>query len=247
MQHSNGIHDGNSSITLKIDGNSRTYTLEHLFDHVITIDGFKFEDNRVEPISIAVRPTNHVYSRAIEPTDDYHNITESGSLIQKYQHLENNPHVSKLDNLGQRIISSDVRVFCEDKYKSSLNLPLFVENLQSSSSQFCVMANKGDERTCLTGLFEFQYGASDKHCYVVLFKLHRLTPRDLSMVIETAFLVDEGDFRSKLLKGDDTKPFLVTVKNVFAKRSPFQGKALLKSKKRYKKAKKEKKAKQQVQ
>jgi hypothetical protein len=57
------------------------------------------------------------------------------------------------------------------------------------------------------------------------------------MVIETAFLVDGDDFRVKNLKGKDAKPFLIAVRNVFAKRPPFQGPALSRSKKSYKKKK----------
>ncbi|WP_077342518.1 hypothetical protein [Pseudocolwellia agarivorans] len=244
MNHSNIVHDGNSSIAVVIDGTARIFTLDHLFDHVIIIDNFRFEDNRIETISIAVRPTNHVYSRAIMDTDNHDSLADSGFLLIKYEYYENNPHNQKLDSSGQKIVSSDIRVFCEDKYESSLNIPLFVEALQTSSPQFCVRANKGDEHTCLTGYFEFQHGASEKKCYVVLFKLHRLTARELSMVVETAFLVDENDFRLRLLQGDDTKPFLVAVKNVFAKRPPFQGAVLQRSKKGYKKAKKARKAKQ---
>jgi 23S rRNA U2552 (ribose-2'-O)-methylase RlmE/FtsJ len=85
--------------------------------------------------------------------------------------------------------------------------------------------------------YVFLEGKIPRTPYVVLFKLHRLSARDLSMVIETAFLVDEDDFRVKLLQGRDTKPFLVAVRNVFAKRPPFQGPALRKSKKNYKKKK----------
>jgi hypothetical protein len=237
MHDINLVHDGISSVQVKIEGASKVYPLDHLFNHVIRIDNFRFEDQRVETISIDVRPTNHVYSRALENTDHRQQLVDSGHLLIKYEHHEDRPHISKLNKYGHKIISSDERVFCNDKYLCSQNIPLFVEALQKFSSQFCMRANKGDDRTCLTGFFEFQHGESEKHCYLVFFKLHRSSARDLTMVIETAFLVDEDDFRVKLLRGDDTKPFLVAVKNVFAKRPPFQGPAIRRSKKNYKKAK----------
>lgn len=237
MHQRSEVHDGISSIKVEIDGITQVFPLDHLFNHVVQVEDFKFEDQRIEKISIEVRPTNHVYSRALENSDHELQLSYSGHLLIKYEHYEDRPHIAKLDRDGCKIISSDKRVFCRDKYLSSQNIPLFVESLQESYSSLCVLANKGDDRTCLTGFFEFQHGESEKHCYVVLFKLHRLSARDLSMVIETAFLVDEDDFRVKLLQGRDTKPFLVAVRNVFAKRPPFQGPALRKSKKNYKKKK----------
>ncbi len=237
MHQTNEVHDGISSISVEVDGNSQVFTLDHLFDHVIEIENFRFEDQRTETISIEVRPTNHVYSRALVNSDHELQLSYSGHLLIKYEHYEDRPHITKIDRDGSKIVSSDKRVFCLDKYLSSKNIPLFVESLQEYSTSFCVLANKGDDRTCLTGFFEFQHGKREKHCYVVLFKLHRLNARELSMVIETAFLVDEDDFRVKLLQGRDTKPFLVAVRNVFAKRPPFQGPALRKSKKSYKKKK----------
>jgi hypothetical protein len=243
MNQSNIVHDGISSIEVKIDGVAQEFPLEHLFDHVVTVKEFRFEDNRVESISIEVRPTNHVYSRKIENSDDHQQLSESGHLLIKYEHHEDRPHISKLDKDGSKIVSSDKRVFCYDKYLSSKNTSLFVEFLQKSSSNFCVLANRGDDRKCLSGLFEFKHGDSTKHCYAVIFKLHRLTARNLSMVIETAFLVDEDDFRVKNLKGKDAKPFLIAVKNVFAKRPPFQGPARSKSKKIHKKKKQARKKK----
>ncbi|MBU2979864.1 hypothetical protein [Alteromonas sp. C1M14] len=238
MYPNNVVHDGISSIEVEIDGIAQVFPLDHLFDHVVKVENFKFEDQRIETISIEVRPTNHVYSRALERSDNEKQLSDSGHLLIKYEHHEDRPHIAKLDRYGQKIVSSDKRVFCSEKYLSSQNIPLFVKSLQESSSNFCILANKGDDRTCLTGFFEFEHGESEKHCYVVLFKLHRLSARDLSMVIETAFLVDEDDFRVKLLQGKDTKPFLIAVRNVFAKRPPFQGPALQKSKKGYKKKKK---------
>lgn len=223
MHQRSEVHDGISSIEVEIDGITQVFPLDHLFNHVVQVEDFKFEDQRIEKISIEVRPTNHVYSRALENSDHELQLSYSGHLLIKYEHYEDRPHIAKLDRDGCKIISSDKRVFCRDKYLSSQNIPLFVESLQESYSSLCVLANKGDDRTCLTGFFEFQHGESEKHCYVVLFKLHRLSARDLSMVIETAFLVDEDDFRVKLLQGRDTKPFWLQLETFSPRGHLFKG------------------------
>lgn len=239
------VHDGKSSIIVQLDGQYKTHSLDHLFDNAVIISDFRFEDGRVEEITISIRPTNHVYSRAVEEYEDLESLKQTGSLLYKYEHEEGNPHKPKLDSHGNKIVSTDIRAFCLDKYLSSHNIPTFIEALQRSPAQICVRANRADERTCLTGLFEFEHGPEEKHCYVVLFKLHKLSVKHLSMIIETAFMVDADDFRVNSLKSSDAKPFLVVLKNVFAKRQPFQGQEVRRSKKRYKKEKKARQAKSQ--
>ncbi|SQH74203.1 conserved protein of unknown function [Shewanella benthica] len=88
----------------------------------------------------------------------------------------------------------------------------------------------------------------DSH-YIVIFKLHKINASEISMVVETGFVIDEADFRYHLLTDkknkDRWKPFTVLLKNVFSGRAPFEGKAKKNSKKAYKKKKKERQRKKE--
>jgi hypothetical protein len=236
------VQDSPDDFSISNNGAVQTHSLSHLRDLCIDINGFVFENNVVDNIKIFVRPTNHVYSRKFDSvTDNTKRLKENGELIIKYEYHEDNPSKLKKDAHGLPAVSTDVRVFCHDKYTSSYNIPAFVESLGNYPSKFCVLANKGDDRTCLTGLFEFPQGERDNNCFIVLFKLHRINSRELSMVIETAFIVEHSDLRARRIIAEDTgKPFLVIIKNIFAKRRPFEGAAQKRSKKKYKKLKKQK-------
>lgn len=233
------IHDGISDIKIVEDGREASYSLEHLWDLVVTIPNFHFEDGRTDTVEVFVRPTNHVYSRALKPEEDRNILRQTGRLIIRYEHHEDAPNKIKKGDDGNPVVSSDVRAFCEEKYQSSLNIPDFVDVLEAGPAKLCVLANRDDDRSCLTALFEFEHGPQEKACFVVIFKLHKLSARQLSMVIETAFMIDGDDFRVNLLNSRDKgKPFFVIANNVFANRKPFDGKAKKRAKKSYKKAKK---------
>lgn len=233
------VHDGISDIKIVEDGREASYSLEHLWDLIVTIPNFHFEDGRTDTVEVFVRPTNHVYSRALKPDEDRQVLEQSGRLIIRYEHYEGSPNKIRKGDDGNPVVSSDVRAFCEEKYESSLNIPTFATALESSPSKLCVLANRDDDRSCLTALFEFDHGPQEKECFVVIFKLHKLNACQLSMIIETAFLIEPDNFRIGLLSsGHDSKPFYVVAKNVFANRRPFEGKVLKKAKKSYKKAKK---------
>ncbi|NMU29919.1 hypothetical protein HKB21_30365 [Vibrio parahaemolyticus] len=64
------------------------------------------------------------------------------------------------------------------------------------------------------------------------------------MLIETAFVENNNDFRVKMLLGetvkDEMKPFLVLLRNILAGRGPFEGMVKKTAKKIYKKKKKAK-------
>ena len=235
------VHDGLEDISINTSNGVQLHSLEHLQDLTIEISAFNFENGVTDDVEIHVRPTNHVYSRKFEhDTDNYANLSATGELIIKYEHYENNPSRVKLDLNQAPIISTDKRVFCPTKYNASKNIPAFIEDLNNFPNKFCVLANSGDDRTCLTGVFEFPEGNTNNNCYIVLFKLHRINTRELSMVIETAFIVEKTDFRAVKIENDTGgKPFLVIVKNIFAKRRPFVGPDKKRSKKKYKKNKKE--------
>lgn len=233
------VHDGISDIKIVEDGREASYSLEHLWDLVVTIPNFHFEDGRTDTVEVFVRPTNHVYSRALKPEEDREILRQTGRLIIRYEHHEDAPNKIKKGDDGNPVVSSDARAFCEEKYQSSLNIPDFVDALEAGPAKLCVLANRDDDRSCLTALFEFVHGPQQKECFVVIFKLHKLSARQLSMVIETAFLIDGDDFRVHLLNFKDKgKPFFVIANNVFANRKPFEGKAKKRAKKSYKKAKK---------
>ena len=108
-----------------------------------------------------------------------------------------------------------------------------------------MLANRGDTRTCLSALIEAQQENNDQSLYyLVMFKLHRFNSKNINMLIETAFIVNADDNRAKRIKyGQETdkKPFKVLVRNILAKREPFEIRKLTKSrKKKFKDKKKEK-------
>ena len=219
-------------------GKIKKYLLNHLRDLKITLNEFEFDNGLVKPIEIFIRPTNHVYTRALQGDDNISVLKESNSLIIKYEHESHDTYIYKRDMRGNKIISCEKRVFCPKKYHSSLLLPVFVESLQSNFKKTCVLANKGDDKTCLCAHITLPepYGYND--IYLVFFKLHKVNSQKINMIIETAFIVDKSNYRIDLLgKKNNTKNLFVIIKNVFSGRLPFEGRSIKSSKKKYKKLK----------
>lgn len=224
------------TITINVAGEQQDYCLMHIYNLQITIPNFAFEDGRIDTVTIHVRPTNHVYSRALEKQkDDMDKLKKSGHLLLKYEHIPSDP----TQETPNKTLSSDIRVFCPEKYQASLLLTDFVQALNTHPKNICALANKGDDRTCLSALFKAQ---SDSRFYVVLFRFHKKANNEASMVIETAFLAEEDDFRVKMLKNPknkpNTRPFLILLRNIFAGRRPFEGRSTPKKRSRRKTQKK---------
>lgn len=116
------IHNGFNPIKL---ANGDAYSLKHLGGLRVDIAAFKFEDQRVDSVSVIVRPTNHVYSRAVKENDCLYSFKASGHLLLKYEHHRDDPHAVKLRN-GKPDVDSERRIFCQEKYQASKRLPDFI-------------------------------------------------------------------------------------------------------------------------
>ncbi|MCG7550887.1 hypothetical protein [Pseudoalteromonas sp. Of7M-16] len=236
----------NSPAKIIITGgpNKGEYCIQHIYNHQIVLNNFEFDHGATGVVTVYVRPTNHVYSRALEVKDCEISLRKTGELLLKYEHEENDPSKLKLKN-GKPVISSDKRVFEINKYSSSHNIDGFIHHLQNFPNETVILANQGDDKQCLSALINFKHGSKDNYAaYIAIFKLHKLPKNSLSMVIETAFLVSETDFRYENFidsDNDKSKPLYVVLRNVLARRKPFEGKAKKNSKKSFKRAKKAKK------
>ena len=238
MATQNGFDD----LVIKKNEKERAYSLAHLEGLSVAIQEFRFEDGRVGLVEVHVRPTNHVYSRKLEGTDNYTAIEATGELLIKYEHHQDNPQQIKKDALGNPKIDSDKRVFCPDKYQYSKLLPSFVGLLEMTPNHVSVLPNKGDSRTCLSALFALpQEAYPESHCYLVFFTLHKKSSCTMHMVIETAFVVDEDHMKAKLLTNskhhEQRRPFIILLRNIFAGRNPFESKERKQGKKALKRNK----------
>lgn len=225
-------------IVITIDGVESNYDLSHTLDLEITIDDFQFENGIVGPAFVKVKPTNHVYSRAIENSDDKLALDSTGELLKSYEHYPNDVDKPKKDKHGNLIVSKELRVFCQTKYEQSFFLKTFVDEVQMNISNACVMPHKSDDLKAMSALFKLPEEYGDNY-YIVLFKLHKMRANLIHMIIDTAFVVGPDDFRYKLFNNKNTKPFAVLMKNVFAGRKPFEGKTAKVAKKAAKRKKKE--------
>ena len=210
----------------------KTYDLDHLKNIFITVD-IKFDNGDVRPITIMIRPTNHVFSREAQP-DDYEvrtDLAADGFWLPSFVHNEGNFNSIKGD--PPRI--KEFRVFCPLKHEDSLLLPLFAERLNANISQTTVLANAGDDKTCLSGILTLEGRPND--VYLVFFGLFKVNGREVNMLIHSAYCVDRNtNIQAKKLDNptrESVKPFAVVLKNVLEGRKPFEGKKNMKrSKKR---------------
>ncbi|WP_417522244.1 hypothetical protein [Marinobacter sp.] len=213
-------------INISKNDSSNTYTLEHLYSLSISIPQFEFEDGRVDAVHVNVRPTNHVYSRSTTPTDDIQAFQKTGELILKLEHYRDDPQQIKTDGQGKTKTDSEARIFCPEKYEQSKLLPTFIEELNERPNKISVLPNRGDARTCLSALIQLSPPYAANEYFLVFFTLHKKRAASVNMVIETAFVVSEPDFRVRLLTESKNqhqrRPFIVLLKNTLAGRLPFE-------------------------
>jgi len=236
------VQNGFEDLVIGNGADENIYSLTHLENLCIEIDSFIPENQHTIDLRIHIRPTNHLYSRSLKKSEDKHQLHKSNLLIYRYIHHEQNFQSIK----HPPSISSEIRVFCIDKYESSKLLSLFTKKLQASPQTVCVLPNRGDSKTCLSALFPINVNSEsiDEAYYLVFFKLHKLNGREINMLIETAFIVNSDDFRVKLLTDSkhqhDQRSFFVVLKNILAGRDPFESRST-KANKKSNKAKKKKK------
>lgn len=173
----------------------------------------EFGNGDIREVSVFVRPTNHVFSRS--KTADDEELRNSQHWLTSYTHETGNyqavPHNAQV---------KEHRIFCPKKWAESHNLPLFIEKLAAQPTRITVLANAGDDRTCLSGLVE----TDNTNVYLVFFTLHRLTSKTANMLIESAFCVDRTAHKAQLLinhKNTTAKPFVIVLRNVLEGRKPM--------------------------
>ena len=229
--------NGFNNVVFTEDDAVKQYSLSHLESLSILFEEFELESKQVIPVSIHVRPTNHLYTRRFEPDSD---SLASSRLITRYDHYEGNFQAVK----EPLKISTEKRIFCHEKYEASKRLPDFITHVKENNPK-CVLANKGDTRTCLSTLIAAQQENSDQSLYyLVMFKLHKVNSKNINMLIETAFIVNADDDRAKRIKHSqeaDKKPFIILARNILANREPFEIRKLTTSRKKKFKIKKKNK------
>jgi hypothetical protein len=215
-----------------------SYPISHLCNLNIELS-IEFSNGDERAINVHMRPTNHLYSRKAE-SEDYaqkNTLDSVGAWLRSYVHRLGNYQAVDTANLQLK----EERVFCYQKWEQSKHFPLFVEHVSSSPSQVSVLANPGDDKTCLSALISLE-NEEDK-VYLVFFHLHKVNSKEINMLIESAFLVlkEESKKAQKLIKPKDKEgmPFILIVKNVLEGRKPFEN--LKRSGSSYKRKKKKNK------
>ena len=202
---------------LLINGNK--YEIGHLKDLFLTTD-IQFQNGDVRAITVHMRPTNHLFSRELTG-EDRENLTlldRSGYLLKSYVHHEGNYQQVK----GGQPKLKEFRVFCEDKWNSSFLFPKFVSSIKEDPKKVTILANAGDDKTCLSGILEVIKEAD--MVYLVFFKLSKVNSKQVNMLINSAYsVIPTHDKAKKLLKPNrDSKPFIVALKNIMEGRQPLE-------------------------
>lgn len=202
--------------------NGVEHRTDHLLDLSLIVD-VKFENGDTRSITVHMRPTNHMISRKAEEADFIvrAEIEEHGRWLRSYVHYEGN---------YQQVINppkiKECRVFCDNKWKDSFLFPKFVDLIAEHPSQVTVLANAGDEKTCLSGILKIE--DHPNKVYLVFFKLIKVNSKEANMLIESAYCVDSTKDKQgkKLLtpKQNDAKPFILALKNIMEGRKPMEAK-----------------------
>lgn len=217
-----------------VTSNNR-YALNHLKGLVVNFD-VKFSNGDNRQIEVIIRPTNHLFSREVTDEDQSNKdaLVSSGEWLVSFQHCETDFH--RIKHTPPKI--KEYRVFCEKKWKESHHLPDFINLLSERPNQITVLANQGDDKTCLSGILPLP--ENPELAFLVYFKLHKLNPKQASMLVETAFCVPISHRKvERLSKRDEQKPFIVVLKNIIEGRKPMIG--IRRSNKQHKLRKKSKK------
>lgn len=216
---------------LVIDGVE--HDIKHLKDLNLVID-VAFENGDARPIKVHMRPTNHLFSREKMAADEHNKSTliTTGYWLKSYvHHVGNYQHVK-----GPPHILKEIRVFCHQKWADSFLFPSFVTLLSQKPEQITILANAGNDKTCLSGILEID--GREGEVYLVFFSFTKVSSKEVNMLIESAYCVDgETHSKAKRLinpsKGkEDVRPFITVLKNVMEGRKPLEG--VKKSKRQHK-------------
>lgn len=211
------------------------FEIAHLKDLSIKLN-ITFDNGDERTITVNMRPTNHLFSREVVEED----WSNKSSLIKKQLWLTSYVHH---EANFQSVISptriKEHRIFCEDKWSDSFYFPEFVKLVEENPTQTTVLANEGDDKTCLSGIFEVE-NYPDK-VYLVFFTLKKVNSKEVNMLIESGYCVskEEHNKARRLISNDrdGKRPFLIVIKNIQEGRLPLEGKKVTKRKNNLKKKK----------
>jgi hypothetical protein len=216
---------------------SETYDISHLKDMKLVFD-IEFSNGDTRPITVHMRPTNHLFTREVKDEDYANRATFEalGYWLRSYVHNEGNYQSVK----GEPLKLKEYRIFCHEKWLDSFFFPRFVKHLGEQPAKTTVLANAGDVKTCLSGILQLEEKVDD--VYLVFFTLNKINSKEINMLIESAYSVPKNThLKAQLLlapKKDDAKPFIVVLRNVQEGRLPLEG--MKKNKRSYKLKKKSK-------
>ncbi|MCG7556257.1 hypothetical protein [Pseudoalteromonas sp. Of11M-6] len=205
---------------IKVDDNE--YKIDHLKDLSLIID-MDCQNGDTRPITVHMRPTNHLFSREVTDDDKANRakLEGSGHWLNSYIHHEGNYQQVKTP---PKIKES--RIFCKEKWEYSFLFPKFVALIEETPSHVTVLANAGDDKTCLSGILEIE--DRPEEVYLVFFVLTKINSKEASMLIESAYCVDPNvNSKAKKLINparDDSKPFVIALRNVMEGRKPLESK-----------------------
>lgn len=199
------------------------FSIEHLKDHKLVLD-VEFGNAETRSITVHMRPTNHLFSREVEPEDSKQRspLEEKGYWLKSYVHYEGNYQQIK----DTPPVLKENRIFCQEKWLDSFYFPSFVILLQEQPVNTTVLANRGDDKTCLSGILEIE-DKPDK-AYLVFFTLTKVNSKEINMLIASAYCVSKQEHeKAKRLiscQREDKKPFIIIIRNILEGRLPLESK-----------------------
>jgi hypothetical protein len=198
------------------------HDIGHLKDLQLVFD-VRFSNGDIRPITVHIRPTNHLFSREVKD-EDYSIkavLEANGYWLKSYVHNEGNYQSVK----GSPATLKEHRIFCHEKWGDSFYFPQFVKLLGEKPAQTTVLANAGEEKTCLSGFWEIS--SRPDYVYLIFFTLTKINSKELNMLIESAYCVSKlthGKARRLLESSpDDAKPFIIVLQNIQEGRKPLEG------------------------
>lgn len=199
------------------------FKIEHLKGHKLVLD-VMFSNKDTRQITVHMRPTNHLFSRKVIDVDwaGRSDLEKKGYWLKSYVHHEGN--YQQIKNNPRAL--KENRIFCEQKWSESFFFTDFVRLLEEKPSKITVLANEGDNKTCLSGLLELE--SRPDEAYLVFFTLTKVNSKEVNMLITSAFCVSKEEHRKakRLISSsrEDKKPFIIILINVLEGRLPLESK-----------------------
>lgn len=199
-----------------------------------------FDNGDERLITVHMRPTNHLFSR--KPSDEDWStralLTSQKLWLTSYVH-----HEANFQKTINPLEVKEHRIFCREKWEESFYFPDFVRLIQEKPSQTTVLANDGDDKTCLSGIIEIEDRPDE--VYLVFFSLKKVNSKEVNMLIESGYCVSKEEHKKaqRLLSNnrDGKKPLITVIKNIQEGRLPLESKSVKKRTNNQKKRAKSKK------